>query len=121
MASWEWESKQMVLLYDGVCALCQNSVAWLQKRDKNQQIAYVPLQTPGVLDRLGVTQEEAYKHIHAFDATGCKKIGADAVLWAVSILPGYGWLPWLWVIPGMKHTSRWIYGQIAKRRYWFNI
>lgn len=114
---WDWEKAETLLIYDGVCGLCQKSVAWLKERDRYGRLAYSPLQTPGLLEKLDIPQEEALQHLHAVDRNGKKRIGADAVLWAVSHLPRYRWLRGLWLIPGALPLSRWTYNQIAKRRH----
>jgi predicted DCC family thiol-disulfide oxidoreductase YuxK len=113
---WEWGSAEYVLIYDGECDLCQKSVAWLKQRDPHGRLAYVPLQSPGILEKLDIPLTEAMEHLHSINRQGEKRVGADAVVWAVSCLPRYQWLRVLWKIPGVLPASRWVYKQVAKRR-----
>ena len=34
-----------VILFDGVCKLCENSVRWIQRHDSAKKFRYVPLQS----------------------------------------------------------------------------
>jgi predicted DCC family thiol-disulfide oxidoreductase YuxK len=115
--NWEWGKADTLLIYDGICGLCQKSVAWLKERDKHGRLAFVPLQAPGILERFAIPHEEAMQHLHAINQKGRKRKGADAVLWAVSLLPRYRWLRLLWIVPGALPLSRWVYKQVAKRRH----
>ncbi len=107
---------KIVALYDGHCGLCRASVQFLQARDREHRIHPVALQTPGVLALLHISSAEAEGVMHAFGRNGEHRSGADAVLWAISLLPRFGALRGVWSLPGVMPVARFVYGQIAKRR-----
>jgi predicted DCC family thiol-disulfide oxidoreductase YuxK len=107
---------EVVALYDGDCALCRSSVDWLRTRDTNHRIFPVALQTPGVLRTFHLTRAQAEGEMHAYDRNGEHRSGADAVLWAVSLLPRFSTLRPLYKLPGAMPIARFVYRQIARRR-----
>jgi hypothetical protein len=40
-----------VILFDGVCDLCNSGVAWIRARDRASAFEYLPLQSPEVARR----------------------------------------------------------------------
>jgi predicted DCC family thiol-disulfide oxidoreductase YuxK len=107
---------ELLLLYDGECGLCRASAAWLRARDRRRRLVLVPLQTPGVLDRLGIDRGEAMRAMQAISRQGERRSGADAMIWAVSLLPGYRWLALAWRVAPLRPLGRWLYRQVALRR-----
>src|SRR3954453_7676304 len=111
-----------LLLYDGVCALCNGVVQFLMTRDRLDRFRYAPLQSDlgrEVLARFG---------IHAFPDGVMLLTGAltpaerlyqrsDAVAAALRLLG----TPWrlagrvLWLLP--RALRDWGYGVIARFRY----
>ncbi len=106
------------MIYDGKCRVCLGSVAWLKKRDRNGILQFSPLQKTEVLIVYGIPPEEALLEMQAM-IDGVRYCGAEAVIRVISCLPGYRWLRiglrWQWFM----RLASFLYGQIAKRRYWF--
>ena len=111
-----------LLLYDGVCALCNGSVQFLMRRDTGDRFRYAPLQSD--LGREALARFD----IHVFPdgvvlvtnaLTGAERIyqRSDAVAEA---LQGLG-APWKLMGKALKllpHQARdWGYGIIARYRY----
>ena len=57
-----------------------------------------------------------FSEIHVISRFGELRVGADAVLWLVSQLPGYHWLATLNRSHAVRKIARLTYREIAKRR-----
>ena len=111
--------KKPIILFDGVCNLCNNSVRFVLKRDTKRQFSYVPLQSeegksllnkyriPEETDSIVLIKDEKYY------------IESDAVLEICEHLP----LPWHLARTFKILPLNWrdtIYRWVAKNRYrWF--
>ena len=51
--------RQFLLLYDAECGLCQWTQKWVEAHDPAGLVDAKPLQTPGLLDRLSIREEDA--------------------------------------------------------------
>lgn len=111
-----------VLLYDGVCALCNAVVQFLLNRDKQEKLRYAPLQSAlgrEMIARFGIVtfpdgvilitdaltpQERLYKR-------------SDAIVTVLQLLPGI-WRPLGRSLKLMPRPLReFAYGIIARIRY----
>lgn len=114
-------SNQYLILFDGVCNLCNNSVTFIIKRDKHNQFLFAPLQG---------TTAEALLNKHKIDTTKIDSIilyHPESGLYfkssaALKIASKLGWplkmMLVFFVIP--PFIRNWIYDVIAKNRYkWF--
>ena len=108
--------RQFLLLYDAECGLCQWTQKWVEAHDPAGLVDARPLQTPGLLGRLSIREEDALREIHVISRSGELRVGADAVLWLVSQLPGYRWLAILNRSRAVRKIARLTYREIAKRR-----
>lgn len=114
-----------VVLFDGVCALCDASMRWLLRIDSKEKLHYAPLQGETARDVLS-------RHPHVDQSLSSvlyvRGLGSDAErvyersTAAVQILRDLGglWtvLSWFGVVPRVLRDG--VYGFIAKRRYrWF--
>jgi predicted DCC family thiol-disulfide oxidoreductase YuxK len=105
------------IFYDANCSLCARSAVWFNRMLDRRGFRLLPLQTPGVADRVGVTSEALFARMHLLKRDGRRFAGADAfveiarhVKWArlivaASKLPG--------VLPVLRHWYDWI----AAHRY----
>jgi len=107
---------RLALLYDGHCGLCRASIGWLRRRDRAHRLNPIPLQTPGALAFFKLSQAAAEGELNAFSQSGERRGGADAVFWAVSLLPRFGFVGPLLRVPGVLPIARAVYRQVAKRR-----
>ncbi|MFM1872668.1 MAG: hypothetical protein RL398_2090 [Planctomycetota bacterium] len=109
-----------VLLYDGVCGLCQGSVQWLLRRDRRGVLRFAALQSQAaarLLAAAGVTGPLP-DSVVLIDERGVHVKSAAAL--AVARLLG---MPWslagvFWLVPRPLRDC--LYDVVAKNRYrWF--
>lgn len=113
------QSKQPVILFDGVCNLCNGAVDFLLKRDRKKQFRFASLQseTGKFLIHQYAIHEDSDSVILIKSGTIYFKSGA--VFEIAGMLP-YPWkiAAFLKIIP--KKTRDKLYDWIAKNRYrWF--
>ena len=111
-----------LVLYDGVCGLCDLFVQFLVTRDKQDRLHFAALQGPigtEVLARFERTSNPLSTVIVVVDhATPSERLldRSDAALFAIGSLGGaYGVAPALRLVPKFLRDA--IYGLIAKWRY----
>jgi len=114
------ESKYKIILFDGVCNLCNTSVNFVIKNDKKGVFRFAPIQTD-----FGETILKKY-HINTKDTDSIILIDEDnhyikstAALYIAKELSGaYPLLFCFMIVP--KFIRNWIYDLVAKNRYkWF--
>ena len=114
------ENKKLVL-FDGVCNLCNNSVTWIIKRDNNNVFLFAPLQSEigtKIIDKFNIDTAKT-DSILLFESSGRLSIKSSA---ALRIASGLGW-PWkimsvFLIIPGIIRNV--VYDYIARNRYkWY--
>ncbi len=106
-----------VILFDGVCELCNTGAAWVRARDRHGRFEFVPYQAPGVAARFpGLDPAGLAAEMHVVTAEGHVLRGVDAGARVLHGLPGWGWL-------GRALESRWAglaarpaYRWVARRR-----
>lgn len=105
--------KHPIIVYDGVCILCNRFVQWLIKRDRDHRFLFVAQQT--VAGDMSPEQEDTVVMVHQ----GKRYFLSDVSLEACKLLPA----PWpmlaiLRVIPKQWRDS--VYRWVASNRYrWF--
>jgi predicted DCC family thiol-disulfide oxidoreductase YuxK len=110
-----------IILFDGVCNLCDNVVQFIIKRDKKDIFRFVALQSElgqEIIHYLGVDQSKTdsiilYEpgHAYYYKAEAALKIGSELGGF-YSILRVFNVLP--------KSFSNWIYDYVARNRYkWY--
>lgn len=113
------KNENAILLFDGVCNLCNGAVNFVMKRDYKKQFCYVVLQSERgkeLLAKNGIPSETD-SVILIIENRIC--LESDAAIEIVRLLP----LPWKWfsvfqIIPIKIRDG--IYKWIAKNRYkWF--
>lgn len=113
---------QAVLLYDGRCIVCRQSMKLVRRLDWRRQIEPVDSQNqPVVTARFpDLTYEQLMGAVHVVDRNGQVRAGFFALRYMARFLP------LLWVIlpllylPGMNWLGPLLYRQIARRRYALN-
>ena len=109
-----------VLLFDGVCNLCNASVQWVLKRDKNAVFRFAALQsaTGRALLRSAGLSPENFDSVVLFDG-GRVFTRSDAALEVAHRMGGFwSWLAVFRVVPRPLRNG--VYDWIARRRYrWF--
>jgi predicted DCC family thiol-disulfide oxidoreductase YuxK len=111
-----------LLLYDGVCALCNGVVKFLMKRDRRDRFRYAPLQSElgrEMLARFGILEfpDGVMLVVNALTAEERLYQRSDAVAACLRLLDG----PWRGLGRAMGLIPRWLrewgYGVVARFRY----
>jgi len=111
-----------VLLYDGVCGLCNWTVQFVLRRDGEKRFRFAPLQSAfaaRLLGKKGVDASDLSSvYIAVFREQGEILLKqSDAVLWVMEKLPGI-WPGVARVLRFVPRTVRdWGYRVIARSRY----
>ena len=107
-----------MVIYDGACRLCQETIGWLERLDKRGRLTYLPFQDPRIADFYpDLSQRELEKHVHVIDNHGERHKGAGAVRYLARRIPALWGLVPLVYLPGSMPVWRWLYNQIARRRH----
>ena len=110
-----------IVLFDGVCNLCDKSVQFILKRDKKDLFRFVPLQSPlgeEIVDYLGIDKTKTDsiilyepKKAYYYKAQAAIKIGFHLGGF-ISLINIFSILP--------KAISNRVYDYVAKNRYkWY--
>jgi predicted DCC family thiol-disulfide oxidoreductase YuxK len=105
-----------LLIYDGECRFCQAQVARM-RRWAGAQLVPLPLQKPGLLEALGISQEEAMAAMQLVTQDGRIYAGVEAVTQALRHRPILGRLLRLYYVPGCRHLADLGYRLVARYRY----
>ncbi len=115
----QFEGKHYLVLFDGVCNLCNSTVQFVIRRDKSRQFKFASLTWP-IAERVA----EEFPQIKGFDSILVYSSGKvyDRSSAALKIAGGLGGL-WplmgvFWIIPKFLRDA--VYQFIARNRYkWF--
>ena len=109
-------SEHPILFFDGVCGLCDSTVDWLLKRDRDGVLRFAPLQGETAGRMLSPAETASLSSVVLKDDAGNHR-QSRAIVRALGRLGGryrlYSWL--LWLIPAPLREFG--YGMIAKVRY----
>lgn len=112
-------SEKPVILFDGVCNLCNKSVQFIIKRDKEAKFLFASLQSPfgqAILKQFSLPAD----HFNSFILYQDRQIytRSTAALKMFSQLKGWKWVNMFYIFP--KFMRNGVYNIIAKNRYrWF--
>lgn len=112
-------SADPIIFFDGVCGLCNRSVDWIIRRDRNAIFRFAPLQGETSRAVLGPAAGADLNTIVLLDEHGQHR-RSDAAVAILRRLRGFwrccGSL--LWIVP--RPIRNWGYDLIARNRYrWF--
>ncbi|QDV65595.1 thiol-disulfide oxidoreductase DCC family protein [Crateriforma conspicua] len=107
-----------VVIYDGQCNFCRAQVQRLHRLDLSGRLTFLSLHDDRVNDRYPDLQyEDLMQQMYVVDQNGDAHGGSEAVRYLSRRLP----LLWPAVpilhLPGTASLWRWLYQQVAKRRY----
>jgi predicted DCC family thiol-disulfide oxidoreductase YuxK len=109
-----------VVIYDGNCQFCQKQVARLHRWDGNR-LAYLSLHDPRTHQLCpNLTHEQLLEQMYVIARDGRQHGGADAFRYLSRQLPALWPLAPLMHIPLSLPLWRWMYRQVAVRRYQWN-
>ncbi|QDT12253.1 thiol-disulfide oxidoreductase DCC family protein [Planctomycetes bacterium K23_9] len=108
-----------VVIYDGDCRFCTGGVKRLRQLDRfGPRLSFISLHDPRVAERYpDLGHDDLMNEMFVVDTDGNRHGGADAVRYLSRRLP------LLWIaapilyLPGTANLWRWLYRQVAKRRY----
>jgi len=110
-----------VVIFDGQCQFCQRQVARLRRLDGGQRLAFLSLHDPTVKEYCGsLTHEQMMEQMYVVNRAGERFGGAAAFRYLTRRLPKLWLLAPLLHLPLSLPVWRWLYGQVAKRRYRWN-
>uniref|UniRef100_UPI0032163809 thiol-disulfide oxidoreductase DCC family protein n=1 Tax=uncultured Draconibacterium sp. TaxID=1573823 RepID=UPI0032163809 len=112
-------NSKSIILFDGVCNLCNGSVNFILKRDKKEQFSYLALQSDEGKRLIKEFRAPAKVDSVILIHRNTIYIESDAALKISELLPS----PWKWLTVFKVIPKKWrnkIYRCIAKNRYrWF--
>jgi predicted DCC family thiol-disulfide oxidoreductase YuxK len=109
-----------VILYDGVCNLCNRSVQWVVRRDRRGVFRFAAVQSKVARELLAGAGYDGQLPDSVVLIDGGRVMTESAA--AIGVARRLGW-PWraavvFWVVPA--GVRNWLYRAVAKRRYaWF--
>ncbi|MEP1031934.1 DUF393 domain-containing protein [Ekhidna sp.] len=112
--------KQPVILFDGVCNLCNSSIQFIIKRDKKNRFLFASLQSAYAKKYLtaDLIKEDQLQSLVLIEG-GSIKIKSSAALTISKSLSGLWPLLYVYIIIP-RFIRDWFYDLIAKNRYkWF--
>lgn len=107
-----------VVLFDGVCDLCDTGMAWLRRRDVGGRFEFLPYQAPEVAARFpALDPAHLAEALHVITPDGRVHVGADAAAPLFARLPGWGLAACVLALPGVRVIAHPLYAWIAARRH----
>lgn len=116
----ETEKTHKIILFDGVCNLCNASVTFIIKRDKKDRFRFAALQSEIGAALVEKHQIDTSKTDSIILIDGDKHLekSSAALTAAKSLSGGYPLLYVFMIVP--RFIRNWVYDYIAKHRYkWF--
>ena len=115
------QSGKKIILFDGVCNLCNGAVQFIIKRDGGDRFRFAALQSElgQELCRARHIDTTQIDSIILIDPGIAYYVKSDAALEIARELRGYGWMPWSlgWIPRGVRDA---VYDLVARNRYrWF--
>ncbi len=90
----------------------------MSRLNTRQRIVILPWQTPGLLQRAGLTEQQALEAAWFLGADGKLYRGAHAISEALAVMqPFLRPVRWLYAIPLLRRLADWVYSWVAANRY----
>jgi len=84
--------ERAVILFDGVCALCNTGADWIRARDRRGRFEYLPYQSEEARRRFpGLDPARLAEAMHVVFPDGTVRAGVDAAPWIFGELSGHHW------------------------------
>jgi predicted DCC family thiol-disulfide oxidoreductase YuxK len=104
-------------LYDGECPICIELARWGRGPLKRRGVEFAHLQTPWVVDRLGISKDDPLRELIVIPNSGAPLGGVDAIVYLIRRI----WWAWpLWIAAKLPLINRLLwagYRWIAARRH----
>ncbi len=109
-----------IVIYDGQCRICTAQIKKLTWWDCQGKLSYLSLHDPEVQRRFpDLTHEQLMQEMVIVDRHGRRHPGAEAIRYLSRRLRRLWWLAPILHVPFSLPLWRWLYRQVAKRRYKF--
>ena len=90
----------------------------MSRLNTRQRIVILPWQTPGLLQRAGLTEQQVLENAWFLGADGQLYRGAHAISEALAVMqPVLRLARWLYAIPCLRRFADWAYRWVADNRY----
>lgn len=108
-----------VVIFDGQCNFCKSQIRTLQRFNCcGNRLTYISLHDSRVSEKYpDLTHEMMMEQMYVVDRAGIRHGGSDAVRYLTRRLPTLWLAAPLLHLPGTARLWRWLYQQVAKRRY----
>jgi len=109
-----------IVIFDGQCRICTAQIRRLARFDGGDRLAYLSLHDPEVKHRYpDLSHDDLMAAMYVVDGAERRHRGADAVRYLSRRLPRLWWLAPIMHVPFSMPLWRWMYAQVANRRYRF--
>ena len=106
-----------VILFDGVCELCNTGADWIRVRDRAGRFEFLPYQSEEARRRFPALEPARLAEaMHVVAPDGEVRAGVDAASWVFAALPGWAWLARMLARPSVRRVLRPIYARVARSR-----
>lgn len=105
-----------IILYDGICVLCSGWMRFVLRRDCQHLFRFTPIQSDhgrALALSLGINPDDPDTNAVIWNGIAYRR--SDAALTVVSLLPGWGWVRVLHIVPRFLRDV--VYRVIARTRY----
>ena len=107
-----------VVIFDGNCRFCQKQVATLVRFDGKARLSFISLHDPRVAERFpDLTHDQMMQQMYVISNDGTAYGGAVALRYLSRHLPRLWWAVPFLHIPFSLPIWKWLYRQVAIRRY----
>jgi predicted DCC family thiol-disulfide oxidoreductase YuxK len=111
---------RLVLVYDGECEFCRRLARWVERHDGRGRISVRPNQEAGLVERLGLTRDEADRASWAVEPGGRRFEGAAGISRVLRELGGvWAVLGAFYLVPPIAWLENRYYRRVARRRRWW--
>ncbi|MDI6401413.1 thiol-disulfide oxidoreductase DCC family protein [Balneolaceae bacterium ANBcel3] len=115
-------SEKSILLFDGVCNLCNRWVRFVVRKDPNKKVLFIPIQSvtgQKLVEELALDVSAMGRETVFLLKNGTVYVESDAILELAKELSGIIRIAGAgWVVPG--NIRNYLYRWVAKNRYrWF--
>ena len=109
---------QVIVLFDGDCGICNESRQWVEARDRDGRLRFIPYQVADLAALSpGLTLERARRSAQVIFSDGRRVDGARAAFEVLRRLPGgWGVLGAIWGMPPLWWIAEPFYRLIAAHR-----
>jgi predicted DCC family thiol-disulfide oxidoreductase YuxK len=115
--SWPLAPARHVILFDGVCELCNTGADWIRERDRADRFEFLAYQSDEARRRFpALDPERLAEAMHVVAPDGAVRAGVDAAPWIFGNLPGWKWVARILGFPPLRALARPVYRLIARRR-----